>query len=67
MSMTQDQLTILQQLSTNTRNRLIKIARRIAEGYEGEIALFVKRGAKSGPSGIASVRWTQTETGDVTD
>lgn len=38
---------------------LLRIGRRIVEGFEGEITLSVKRG------GVHFVRWTQTETGDV--
>jgi hypothetical protein len=37
---------------------LLRIARRIGEGFEGEITIAVKRG------GITYIRWTQTETGD---
>ncbi len=38
---------------------LLRIGRRISEGFEGEITIAVKRG------GVHYVRWTQTETGDV--
>lgn len=38
---------------------LLRIARRIGEGFEGEITIQVRRG------GIGFIRWTQTETGDI--
>lgn len=38
---------------------LLRIGRRIEEGFEGEILVAVKRG------GVHYIRWTQTETGDV--
>lgn len=38
---------------------LLRIARRVEEGFDGEIQMGVKRG------GIQYIRWTQTETGDV--
>ena len=37
---------------------LLRVGRRIGEGFEGEITIAVKGG------GISFVRWTQTETGD---
>lgn len=38
---------------------LLRIARRIEEGFEGEVIVAVKRG------GVHFIRWTQTETGDT--
>lgn len=38
---------------------LLRVGRRIQEGFEGEITIAVKRG------GVHFIRWTQTETGDV--
>lgn len=38
---------------------LLRVGRRIGEGFEGEIVVAVKRG------GITFIRWTHTETGDV--
>lgn len=38
---------------------LLRLGRRITEGFEGEVTLSVRRG------GVSWVRWTQTETGDV--
>lgn len=38
---------------------LLRIGRRIKEGFDGEITISVKRG------GVNFIRWTQTETGDV--
>lgn len=37
---------------------LLRVGRRIGEGFEGEIIISVRRG------GIAFIRWTQTETGE---
>ncbi len=49
----------LSRLPRVTLASFLRIGRRIQEGFEGEITLQVKRG------GIAFIRWTQTETGDV--
>jgi hypothetical protein len=38
---------------------LLRIGRRVAEGFEGEITVAVVK------RGVRFVRWTQTETGDV--
>lgn len=38
---------------------LLRIGRRIGEGFEGEIVIGVKHG------GVNFIRWTQNETGDV--
>lgn len=38
---------------------LLRIGRRISEGFEGEILISAKRG------GVSFIRWSQTETGDV--
>lgn len=43
----------------SVRAALLRIGRRIGEGFEGEIIISVKRG------GISFIRWTQTETGDT--
>jgi hypothetical protein len=37
---------------------LLRIGRRVEEGFEGEIHIQVARG------GVRFIRWTQTETGD---
>lgn len=52
-------LAILERLPRTTQAALLRIGRRVAEGYEGDIQIGVKRG------GIVYIRWTQTETGDV--
>lgn len=46
-------------LPKSVRAALVRIGRRIGEGFEGEIEIAVRRG------GIAFIRWIQTETGDV--
>ena len=38
---------------------LLRIGRRIGEGFEGEICISVAKG------GVRFIRWTETETGDV--
>lgn len=38
---------------------LLRIGRRITEGFDGEITISVHKG------GVRFVRWTQTETGDT--
>lgn len=50
---------LLSRLPPVTQAALLRIVRRISEGYEGEIVVNIKRG------GVSFIRWTQTETGDV--
>lgn len=38
---------------------MLRVGRRIQEGFEGEITICVARG------GVRFIRWTQTETGDT--
>lgn len=38
---------------------VLRVGRRIHEGFEGEITISVTRG------GVKFIRWSQTETGDV--
>lgn len=45
-------------LSVSSRAALIRIGRRILEGFEGEIQLVVSRG------GVNSITWIQFEKGD---
>lgn len=47
------------QLSQLIQAALLRIGRKIGEGFEGEITLTVTRG------GIRFVRWSNVETGDV--
>lgn len=64
--MTPEQLAALERLSPTTQAFLARVARRIAEGYEGEIVLHVKRGrdGSGAPRGsISFVRWVQVEDG----
>jgi hypothetical protein len=37
---------------------LLRIARRVSEGFEGDVQLTITHG------GVRSVRWVETETGD---
>lgn len=59
--MTQDQLEVFAKLTPQSLERLVKVARRIAEGYEGEILLLVKGGRPGERSGISVVRWTEVD------
>lgn len=52
-------LARLKVLKPVTIAALLRIGRRIEEGFEGEIQLSVKSG------GVHHLRWTQTETGNV--
>ncbi len=45
-------------LSKSVLAAILRVGRRIEEGFEGEITISVKRG------GVSYIRWTQTETGD---
>lgn len=56
--MTPDQIGLLNRLSVSTQAALLRVARRIQEGYEGEIHLTIKG------RGVAIIRWVQVETGD---
>lgn len=38
---------------------VLRVGRRIEEGFEGEITIQVKQG------GVHFIRWTQTETGNI--
>lgn len=49
----------LMQFPLSVRAALMRIGRRIGEGFQGEIVITVERG------GIQRIRWTQTEHGDV--
>lgn len=49
----------MQKLPDSAAAALMRIARRIDEGFEGDIVLNVKKG------GITWMRWEQTERGDV--
>jgi hypothetical protein len=50
---------VFARLPRGVQAALLRIGRRVQEGFEGEIALASKRG------GILYIRWTQTETGDA--
>lgn len=64
--MTPDQSATFAKLSATTQAFLHKVARKIAEGYEGEIKLHVKKGRDSGGrSGISFIRWEQVDDGDT--
>lgn len=49
----------LELASPTTLAALLRIERRISQGFQGEITLVASRG------GIASIRWSQIEMGDV--
>lgn len=51
---------ILGQLPAKTRDHLLRIARKIAEGFEGEIYLSVHRGG-----GVRQLKWILVEDGSV--
>lgn len=51
--------TLNGRLSDTARATLIRVARKIADGYEGVVEITVGKGG-----GIRFVRWSQTETGD---
>ncbi len=53
-----DRLTALQP-SRLTLATLLRVARRISEGFEGEIQLTITR------HGVRSLRWVQLENGDM--
>ncbi len=61
--MTPEQLAIFGKLSPTTQAFLAKVARKINEGYEGEITLHVKKGRDS-RGGISYIRWVQVDDGD---
>lgn len=61
--MTPEQSATFEKLSPTTQAFLNKVARKIAEGYEGEIVLHVKAG-REGRSGISFIRWVQIDDGD---
>jgi len=66
--MTPEQLSMFARLSPTTQAFLARVARRIADGYEGEIVLHVKRGRDGSgqPRGaINLVRWVQVDDGDA--
>lgn len=50
---------LLNRLPHKTRAAILRLARRIADGYEGEIKLVVMKGG-----GIRTVEWVQREKGD---
>ena len=49
----------LAKMPTGVLAALLRVGRRIGEGFEGEITVDVRKG------GVRWIRWTQTETGDV--
>lgn len=49
----------LSKLPRSVLASMLRIGRKISEGFEGEIQISVKHG------GISYIRWSQTETGDV--
>lgn len=49
----------LAQLPRPLLGALLRVARRIQEGFEGEITICITQG------GVRFVRWTHTETGEV--
>jgi hypothetical protein len=50
---------VFERLPRSVQATLLRIGRRITEGFEGEVTVAAKRG------GVAYLRWIQTETGDV--
>lgn len=49
----------LEKMKPSVLAALLRVGRRIDEGFEGEILVAVKA------KGVHFIRWTQTETGDV--
>lgn len=47
------------QLKDTARAAILRLARRIAEGFEGEVQVIVMR-----DGGIRSIKWIQLETGE---
>lgn len=50
---------LLLRLPRGVQAAILRVGRRIAEGFEGEIMISVKRG------GVSFIRWSQTELGDA--
>lgn len=49
-----------EQVTESARGALLRIGRRIKEGFAGEVTICVKP-----DGGVPWVRWVETETGDV--
>ena len=68
MTFTPEQLAIFAKLSPTTRAFMVRVARRITEGYEGEIILSVKAGRDGAGvkrGSINLIRWSQVDDGDA--
>lgn len=46
------------QLSQTAKAALVRVARRMADGFEGEITLIITRG------GVRAIKWVQHENGN---